>query len=49
MSRYLITFKEKNNKLLSLPRNDDTLLEPYKTIWTKIEDLENIKWNSLPV
>ena len=26
-----------------------TLLEIYKTIWTKVEDLKNIKLNALPV
>ena len=25
------------------------LLEKYKTIWTKIEDLKNIELNALPV
>ena len=39
----------KNNKLMSLLRNDDKLLQQYKTIWTNIEDLENIEWNALPV
>ena len=32
-------FKDKNNKLMSLRKNDEKLLEKYKTIWTKIEDL----------
>ena len=27
----------------------DKLLEKYKTIWTKIEDLQNIEFNALPV
>ena len=39
----------KNNKLMSLLRNDDKLLQQHKTIWTNIEDLENIEWNALPV
>ena len=49
MSRYVKTFKDKsrnnkNNKLMMLLRiNDNKLLEKYKTIWTKVEDLENIK------
>ena len=34
---------------MSLLRNDDKLLQQYKTIWTNIEDLENIEWNALPV
>ena len=29
--------------------NDEKLLEKYKTIWTKIEDLKNIELNALPV
>ena len=29
--------------------DDDKLLEKYKTIWTNIEDLTNIKLNALPV
>ena len=32
--------KGKNNKLISLNINDEKLLEKYKTIWTKIEDLK---------
>ena len=41
--------KVKNNKLISFRINDDKLLEKYKTIWTKIEDLKNIELNVLPV
>ena len=29
--------------------DDNKLLEKYKTIWTKIEDLQNIKSNALQV
>ena len=29
--------------------NDEKLLEKYKTIWNKIEDLKNIELNALPV
>ena len=29
--------------------DDEKLLEKYKAIWTKIEDLENIKLNALRV
>ena len=29
--------------------DDEKLLEKYKAIWTKIEDLKNIKLNALPV
>ena len=35
------TFKEKNNKLISLHTDNDKLLGKYKTIWTRIEDLKN--------
>ena len=41
--------KDKNNRLMSLCVDDDKLLEKYKTIWTKIEGLLNIKLNALPV
>ena len=49
-SGYVKTFKvkDKKNKLMSF-RNDEKLLEKYKTIWTKIEDLKNILLNALPV
>ena len=41
--------KDKNNKLMSFRINDEKLLEKYKTIWTKIKDLKNIKLNALSV
>ena len=41
--------KDKNNKLMSFERDDEKLLEKYKDVWTKIEDLKNIKLNMLPV
>ena len=34
--------KDKNNKLMSFLIDDEKLLEKYKAIWTKIEDLKNI-------
>ena len=34
---------------MSFPINDKKLLEKYKTIWIKIEDLKNIELNALPV
>ena len=34
---------------MSFRRHDEKLLEKYKTIWTKIEDLKNIELNVLPV
>ena len=30
-------------------RDDEKLLENYEAIWTKLEDLKNIKLNALPV
>ena len=41
--------KDKNKKLISFRIDDNKLLEKYKAIWTKIEDLKNIELNSLPV
>ena len=32
---------------MSFRRNDEELLEKYKTIWTKIEDLKNIELNAI--
>ena len=51
MSRYVKTFKveDKNNKLMSFLINGEKLLEKYKAIYSKIEDLKNIKLNALPV
>ena len=55
ISGYVKTFKvkeedkDKNNKLMSFHIDDEKLLEKYKDIWTKIEDLKNIKLNALPV
>ena len=34
---------------MSFRIDDEKLLEKYKTIWTKIEDLKNIELNDLPV
>ena len=48
-SGYIKIFKDKdedkgkNNKLMSFRIDDQKLLEKYKAIWTKIEDLHNIK------
>ena len=51
MSGYVKTFKVeyKINKLLSFHIDDKKLLEKYKAIWTKIEDLKNIELDALPV
>ena len=34
--------KDKNNKLISFRIDDEKLLEKYKIIWNKTEDLKNI-------
>ena len=53
MSGYVKFFKgkDKNNKLLSFPINDEKLLEKYKASLTKIEDKKKKKFelNALPV
>ena len=55
MAGYVKTFKVKdednykNNKLMSFRVEMRKLLEKHKTIWTKIEDLKNIKLNALLV
>ena len=42
MSGYVkkIKVKDKNNKLMPFCINDVKLLEKYKTIWTKMDDLK---------
>ena len=48
MSRYVKIFKvndrekDKNKKLMSFCIDDEKLLEKYKAVWTKIEDLKSI-------
>ena len=55
MSGYVKVFKgkiknkNKNQKLRHLYLGDCKLLEKYKTIWTKIEDLRNNQLDALPV
>ena len=55
MSGYVKTFKgkdeykDKNNKLMFFCIDDEKLLEKYKGIWTKTEDLKDIDLNALPV
>ena len=34
--------KNKNNELMSFNKDDEKLLEKYKAIWTKIEDIKKI-------
>ena len=55
-SGYVKTFKDKdtdkdnkNNNLISVCIDYDKLLEKYKTICNKIEGLQNIELNALPV
>ena len=53
MSAYDNTFKDKDennyNKLMSFCIEDDKLLRKYRTIWTKIEDLQSTEINTLLV
>ena len=50
MSGYVKAFKDEdeNNELISFCIDDEKLLEKYKAIWNKIEDLRNIELNYLP-
>ena len=50
MSGYVKTskVKEGKNNLMSFRLDDEKLLEKYKVIWIKTEDLKNIKLNVLP-
>ena len=36
-------------EIMSFHIDDDTLMEKYKPIWTKIEDLKDIELNALPL
>ena len=47
MGGYVKTFRDKNNRLISFSIDNDKLLEKYKTIWTKIDNLRNIELNTL--
>ena len=55
MNGYVNTFnvkegdKDKNNKFMCFRVDNEKLLEKYKAIWTKIENLKNIELNALPV
>ena len=40
--------KDKNNKLMFFRTDNEKLLEKYKVIWTRIENLRN-KLHALPV
>ena len=48
MSGYVRTFKvkEEKNKLMSFRIDNEKLLENYKAIWTKIEELKGTKLNA---
>ena len=41
--------KDKNSKLMPFRIDDEKLLETYKTICIKIENLKNTELNALPV
>ena len=45
----MLKLKDKNSKLMSFHVNDEKLLEKYKSIWTKIENLKDIELNALLV
>ena len=51
MSVYVKTNKveDKINKLMSFRIDDEKLLEKYKAIWSKVEDLKNSELDALPV
>ena len=51
ISGYVKTFKveDKSNKLMSFCIDYEKVLQKYKAIWVKTEDLKNIKLNALPV
>ena len=51
MNEYVKIFKltDKNSKLMPFCIDDEKSLEKYKSIWTRIEDLKNIKLNALPI
>ena len=49
VSGYIKNFKDKNNQLMSLPIDDDKLLEKNKTIWTRIAEIKSIKLHTLSV
>ena len=55
MSGHVKTFKvkqideDKNNIFMAFRTDGEKLLEKYKTIWTKIEELKNTELYVLPV
>ena len=48
-SKLKMEIKIKARKFMSFRIDDEKLLEKYKTIWTKIEDLHNTELNVLSV
>ena len=48
MSGYVFKVEGKINILMSFRIDDEKLLEQYKAIWTKIEDLKSIELDTLP-
>ena len=47
ISEYAKTFNNKKNNLMSFRLHDYKLLQKYKAIWVKIEDLKTIELNVL--
>ena len=47
ISGYVKPFKDKKNKFMSLGIDENKVIEKYKTICTKIEDLKSIKLKAL--
>ena len=47
--KFKVIDKDKNNKLMSFQIYDEKLLEKYKAIWTKVQDLKNVELNALPI
>ena len=41
--------QNRNYKMMSFHRDNDKLLEKYKSIWTKVEDLKNIEWEHMGI
>ena len=51
MNGFAKTFKveDKINKLISFRTDGEKLLEKYKAVWTKTDDLKNIELDALPL
>ena len=46
---YTFNVEDKINKLIPLCIDDEKLMKKYKAIWTKMENIKNIKLNALRV